>query len=123
MASTGGGGAFYIETSGTSTLTMSGKSTATTQQTDGNGGFLFGKSSSTLSVIIDDSEVALSASNQKGGFGYFESTGTSSIEVRNKGLINTANSMNDMGGIAYMGGINNILTIGDAAQVTACGAK
>jgi hypothetical protein len=123
VASSGGGGAFYIETSGTSTLTMSGKSTATTQQTDGNGGFLFGKSSSTLSVIIDDSEVALSASNQKGGFGYFESTGTSSIEVRNKGLINTANSMNDMGGIAYMGGINNILTIGDAAQVTACGAK
>jgi hypothetical protein len=76
-----------------------------------------------MSVVIDDSEVALSASNQKGGFGYFESTGTSSIEVKNKGLINTANSMNDMGGIAHMGGTNNILKIGDAAQVTACGAK
>jgi hypothetical protein len=47
----------------------------------------------------------------------------SSIEVKNKGLINTANSMNDMGGIAHMGGTNNILKIGDAAQVTACGAK
>jgi hypothetical protein len=76
-----------------------------------------------MSVIIDDSMVAFSASNQKGGFAYFESTGTSSIEVKNKGLINTAISMNDMGGIAYMGGTDNILKIGDAAQVTDCSAK
>jgi hypothetical protein len=73
-------------------------------------------------LIIDDSEVALSASINKGGLGYFE-THTSTIDVRNKGIINTGNSMNDMGGIAYMMGTNNYLKVGDGAQVTACGSK
>lgn len=31
--------------------------------------------------------------------------------------------MNDMGGIAYMMGTNNIVKIGDGAQVAACGSK
>jgi hypothetical protein len=75
-----------------------------------------------MTLVIDDSEVALSASNGKGGFGYFDNP-TTSISVRNKGIINTGNSMNDMGGIAYMMGTNNYLKVGDGSQVTACGSK